>query len=100
MSAPQTPKKRMGHVFMPSTFTENYRSDLNPARIPPTNSSGCSPGCEVCTFGELVVMDELHIRFLCPTLGRLVDLFGESAHGDGKFHTSHIEEAAGHAVLL
>jgi hypothetical protein len=33
-------------------------------------------------LGEPVVVDELGIRLLSPTLGRLVDLFGESAHGD------------------
>ena len=44
-------------------------------------------------------MDELGIRLLRPTLRRLVDLFGESAHGDRDLDAPHIEEAAGRKIM-
>ena len=31
------------------------------------------PGREVCAFGMVAVVDELHIRLLCPALRRLID---------------------------
>src|SRR5918992_1967389 len=39
------------------------------------------PRCKVPAFLELVVMDELGIRPLCPTAWRCIDLIGENAHG-------------------
>src|SRR5712672_2656175 len=57
------------------------------------------PGREVGALVELVVVDELWIRLLSPTRRRLVDLFGESAHGDGDLHAPHIEEAAGWKIM-
>jgi hypothetical protein len=49
------------------------------------------PGSEVGAFGELVVVDELHIRFLCPALRRLINFFRERAHGDWKLDASRVE---------
>src|SRR6185436_12170752 len=49
---------------------------------------------EMGAFVVLVVENEFWIGLLSPTLWRLVDLFGESAHGDRDLNASHIEEAA------
>jgi len=51
------------------------------------------PRGEVGAFVVLVEEDELHICLLRPTLGCLVDLFGECADGDRDLDASHIEEA-------
>src|SRR4051812_4552547 len=48
------------------------------------------PGREVPAFGELVVVNELGIRALCPAPRDWTDLVGKDAHGDGDgdaFHT-------------
>src|SRR6476660_6597272 len=50
-------------------------------------------------LGEPVVVDELGIGLLSPTLGRLVDLFGKSAHGDWDLDAPHIEEAASRKMM-
>src|SRR6185295_3333434 len=52
------------------------------------------PRSEVGAFVVLVVEHEFRIRLLSPTPWRLVDLFGESAHGDRDLYASYIEEAA------
>src|SRR6266404_5616461 len=57
------------------------------------------PGGEVCALGEPVVMDQLWIGFLCPTLRRLVNLLCESAHGDRNLDAPHIEEAARRQIV-
>src|SRR5262245_46071024 len=57
------------------------------------------PRREVSAFGEPVVVDQLGIRLLSPTLRRLVDLFGESAHGDRDLDAPHVEEAAGRKIM-
>src|SRR6202022_378365 len=57
------------------------------------------PGRKMRALGEPVVVDELGIRLLSPTLRRLVDLFGESAHGDRDLDAPHIEEAAGWKIM-
>src|SRR4051812_31767762 len=57
------------------------------------------PGREMCAFIELVVVDQLGIRLLCPTPWGRVDLFRESAHGDRDFDAPHIEEAAGWKIM-
>ena len=44
-------------------------------------------------------MDELGIRLLSPALRRLVDLVGESAHGDRDLDAPHVEEAAGRKIM-
>src|SRR6266850_2015139 len=51
------------------------------------------PGREVGALVVLVEEDEFGISLLSPTLWRLVDLFGESAHGDRDLDAPHIEEA-------
>src|SRR5437016_8948238 len=57
------------------------------------------PGRKVRAFGEPVVVDELGIRLLSPTLRCLVDLFAESAHGDRDLDAPHIKEAAGRKIM-
>src|SRR5262245_66543471 len=57
------------------------------------------PGRKMRALGEAVVVDELGIRLLGPTLRRLVDLFGESAHCDRDLDAPNIEEAAGRKIM-
>src|SRR5215831_11418929 len=57
------------------------------------------PGRKMRALGKAVVVDELGIRLLSPTLRRLVDLFGESAHSDRDLDASNIEEAAGRKIM-
>src|ERR1041384_4905247 len=52
------------------------------------------PRREVSAFGKTVVVDKVHIRFLCPALGRLINFFRKRAHGDRKLDAAHVEEAA------
>src|SRR5262245_31123980 len=49
--------------------------------------------------GDAVVVDELGIRLLSPTPRRLVDLFGESAHGHRDCDAPYIEETAGRKLV-
>src|SRR5207248_4857085 len=58
------------------------------------------PRGKVRALWDAVVVDELGIRLLSPALRRLVDLFGESAHGDRDLDAPHIEEAARRKVML
>ena len=47
----------------------------------------------------LIIIDEFGIRLLGPSPRRLVDFFGESAHGDRDLDASHIEEAARRKIM-
>src|SRR5215510_4808659 len=55
---------------------------------------GLLPGSEVAALGELVVVDELRVRPLRPSLRSGVDLLGKDAHADGDLDTPGVEEAA------
>src|ERR1700680_329527 len=57
------------------------------------------PCREVRAFGKLVVVDELHIRFLCPALWRLVDLLRKRTYADRKLDAPHVEKAACWQIL-
>src|SRR5262249_57523050 len=46
------------------------------------------------TLGETVVVDELGISLLSPTLRCLVNLFGEGAYGDRDLDASRVEESS------
>src|SRR3954466_7744778 len=50
------------------------------------------PGREVPALVELVVVDEVGIRLLCPTARRLIELVREDAHGYRDGHTLRVEE--------
>ncbi len=50
-------------------------------------------------FGELVVVDELHIRLLRPALRRLINFFRKRAHADRKLDPSRVEEAACRQIM-
>ena len=58
----------------------DLRSDLKPARTS-AEKFRLLPGREVPAFVDLVVVDELVIRPLCPTPRRLIVLAGKDAHG-------------------
>src|SRR4051794_13242205 len=53
------------------------------------------PGGEVRAFVELVVMDEIGVRLLCPTARRRVDFVREDADGNRDLDAPGVEEAAG-----
>src|SRR6516165_9477151 len=46
------------------------------------------------TLGETIVVDELRISLLSPTLRCLVNLFGEGAYGDRDLDASRVEETS------
>src|ERR1043166_6734924 len=105
------PWRRMGTVFEPirpvppitTIFIANLLDGL-PQRSERRAQIGHEklrllPGREVAAFVVLVVENEFGIRFLSPTLWRLVDLFGESAHGDRDLDAPHIEEAARRKIM-
>src|SRR5262249_17485761 len=52
------------------------------------------PRRKMRTFWETVVVNELGISLLSPTLRRLVNLFGEGAYGDRDLDASRVEEAS------
>src|SRR5215472_11115964 len=52
------------------------------------------PRRKMGTLREPVVVDELGISLLSPTLRCLVNLFGEGAHGDRDLDASRVEEAS------
>ena len=58
------------------------------------------PGREVCAFGMVAVVDELHIRLLCPALRRLINFFSKRAHAHRKLDASRVEEAACRQIML
>ena len=53
---------------------------------------GLFPGGEMAALVEPVVVDEVGVRLLRPTLGSLVELVGEDAHGDRDLHALDAEE--------
>src|ERR1043166_757458 len=57
------------------------------------------PRREVAAFVVRAVENEFGIRLLSPTLWRLVDFFGESAHSDRDLDAPHIEEAARRKIM-
>src|SRR5579862_1288705 len=57
------------------------------------------PGREVRAFGKLIVVDELHIRFLCPALWSLVDLVRKRTYADRKLDAPHVEKAACRQIM-
>src|SRR5215471_12594636 len=56
------------------------------------------PRRKMGTLREPVVVDELGISLLSPTLRCLVNLFGEGAHGDRDLDASRVEEASSQIV--
>src|SRR5262249_29094736 len=58
------------------------------------------PSREVCAFGVFAVVDEIHIRFFCPTLRRLINFFSKRAHAYGKLDASRVEESACRQIML
>ena len=72
----------------------DLRSDLNAARSSAAKSCGCFPGREVAALVELVVMDELGIRPLCPAPRGLILLARKDAHGHRDGDALGVEEAA------
>src|SRR5215471_21864421 len=52
------------------------------------------PRCKMGTLWETVVVDELGISLLSPTLRCLVNLFREGAYSDRDFDASRVEEAS------
>src|SRR5260370_21637955 len=48
----------------------------------------------------VAVVDELHIRFLCPALRRLINFFSKRAHAHRKLDASRVEEAARRQIML
>src|SRR4051812_6600956 len=51
------------------------------------------PGGEVPALVELVVMDQVGIRLLCPTPRHLIELVREDAHGYRDRYALRVEEA-------
>src|SRR5690348_4562216 len=57
------------------------------------------PGSEMGALGELVVVDERHVRLLRPALRCLVDLVCERAHAHRKLDTPRVEEATRREIV-
>ena len=64
------------------TLRRYFRSDLKPARTSSEKSLRLFPGREVPAFVELVVVDELRIRLLCPAPRGWIEFVREDAHGN------------------
>src|SRR3954469_21920739 len=58
-----------------------------------TEDLGLLPGGKVPALGDFVVVDEVGVRLLCPTLRDLIELVGKNAHRNRDGDTLGVKEA-------